>query len=250
MIPSNSINFWRYAPRKKARSALLAFGKAKSAECAAEIGRLVSEGTRQFSDFVVLYRTNAQSRVLEEMFLRQGIPYRVLAGLRFYDRKEIKDSIAYLRVIHNPADSVSLKRIINEPKRGIGATTIGYAQDISDSLGTSIYDVIKEANLYSELLRASVKLNDFTNMIDLLRRSQPEMRLTDFVDLVLDKTGYRQALMLENSVEAQSRLENLDEFMSEMCIRDRGIVLITTQRAMFVACGLLYSNGLIPDNRV
>ncbi|HIV03273.1 MAG TPA: DNA helicase PcrA [Candidatus Aphodoplasma excrementigallinarum] len=181
---------------------------------AREIDRLVSESARQFSDFVILYRTNAQSRVLEEMLLKQGIPYRVLAGLRFYDRKEIKDIIAYLRVIHNPSDSVSLKRIINEPKRGIGATTVGYAQDIADSLGTSIYDVIKEANLYSELLRASVKLNDFTNMIDLLRRSQPEMRLTDFVDLVLDKTGYRQSLMLENSIEAQSRMENLDEFMS------------------------------------
>lgn len=181
---------------------------------AREIDRIVSEGTRQFSDFVILYRTNAQSRVLEEMLLKQGIPYRVLAGLRFYDRKEIKDIIAYLRVIHNPADSVSLKRIINEPKRGIGATTVGYAQDIADSLGTSIYDVIKEANMYSELLRASVKLTDFTAVIDLLRRSQPEMRLVDFVDMVLDKTGYRQALMLENSIESQSRLENLDEFMS------------------------------------
>lgn len=181
---------------------------------AREIDRIVSEGTRQFSDFVILYRTNAQSRVLEEMLLKQGIPYRVLAGLRFYDRKEIKDIIAYLRVIHNPADSVSLKRIINEPKRGIGATTIGHAQDIADSIGASLFDVVMEAGRYTELLRASVKLKDFTDMIALLRRSQPEMRLTDFVDMVLEKTGYRQALLLENSIEAQSRLENLDEFMS------------------------------------
>lgn len=181
---------------------------------AREIDRTVSEGTRQFSDYVILYRTNAQSRVLEEMLLKQGVPYRVLAGLRFYDRKEIKDIIAYLRVIHNTADGVSLRRIINEPKRGIGQTTMGYAQDIADSIGASVYDVIKDAHMYSELLRTSAKLKDFTAMIDGLRRRQPEMCLTDFVDLLLDKTDYRQSLLLENTIEAQSRLENLDEFMS------------------------------------
>lgn len=181
---------------------------------AREIDRLVSECNRNFSDFVILYRTNAQSRVLEEMLLRQGIPYRVLAGLRFYDRKEIKDIIAYLRVIHNPADSVSLRRIINEPKRGIGNTTLSHAQDIADSINSSMYEVIKDANLYSELQRAAVKLADFTNMVDTLRRAQQSMKLTDFVDFVLERTSYRQSLMLENSIESQSRLENLDEFMS------------------------------------
>ncbi len=181
---------------------------------AREIDRLVSESERSFSDFVILYRTNAQSRVLEEMLLKQGIPYRVLAGLRFYDRKEIKDVIAYLRVIQNTADSVSLKRIINEPKRGIGATTLNHAQDIADSIGSSLYDVIKDANLYSELQRASVKLQDFTAMIDLLKRKSTEMPLADFVEYMLEKSAYKQSLLLENSIEAQGRLENLDEFMS------------------------------------
>ncbi len=181
---------------------------------AREIDRKVSECERNFSDFVILYRTNAQSRVLEEMLLKQGIPYRVLAGLRFYDRKEIKDIIAYLRVIQNPADSVSLKRIINEPKRGIGQTTLNHAQELADSINSSMYDVIKDANLYSELQRAAVKLNDFTNMIDTLRRACGDMRLTDFVELVLEKSSYKQSLVLENSIEAQGRLENLDEFMS------------------------------------
>ncbi len=181
---------------------------------AREIDRLVSERNRSFNDFVILYRTNAQSRVLEEMLLRQGIPYRVLAGLRFYDRKEIKDIIAYLRVIHNSSDSVSLRRIINEPKRGIGNTTLSHAQDIAESINSSMYDVICDANLYSELSRAAVKLKEFTAMIDTLRHAQKSMKLTDFVDFVLERTSYRQSLVLENSIEAQSRLENLDEFMS------------------------------------
>ncbi len=181
---------------------------------AREIDRLVSENERQFSDFVILYRTNAQSRVLEEMLLRQGIPYRVLAGLRFYDRKEIKDIIAYLRLIHNTADSVSLGRIINEPKRGIGATTLSHAQEIAESMNTSIYSVIKDANLYGDLMRTAVKLKDFTAMIDMLRQAKDSMRITDFVEFVLEKSTYRQSLVLENSIEAQSRLENLDEFMS------------------------------------
>lgn len=181
---------------------------------AREIDRLVSECNRNFSDFVILYRTNAQSRVLEEMLLKQGIPYRVLAGLRFYDRKEIKDIIAYLRIIQNPADSVSLKRIINEPKRGIGATTIAHAQDIAESIKSSIYDVIKDAKVYTELQRSSAKLDEFVAVVDLLRRMSREMSLTDFVELVLEKTTYRQSLVLENSIEAQGRLENLDEFMS------------------------------------
>ncbi len=181
---------------------------------AGEIEKMVASDSRSFSDFVVLYRTNAQSRVLEEMLLRQGIPYRVLSGLRFYDRKEIKDLIAYLRLIHNQSDNISLKRIINEPKRGIGDVTVGRAEDIANAEGKSIFEVIANADRYSELLRASVKLIDFTQCIQRLCAEKGKYSITDFVSRVLDETGYTMPLMLENSVEAQGRLENLKEFLS------------------------------------
>lgn len=181
---------------------------------AREIDRLVSEGGMRFSDFVILYRTNAQSRILEEMLLRQGLPYRVLAGLRFYDRKEIKDILAYLRIIANSADSVSLKRIINEPRRGIGAVTIGKAEAIAAEMQLPLFDVMAHADQYPDLARSAVKLISFTKQIDHLRSQADSGNLVDFVEKVCLETGYRSALMLENTIEAKARIENLDEFLS------------------------------------
>ncbi|NLC18172.1 MAG: UvrD-helicase domain-containing protein, partial [Clostridiales bacterium] len=159
---------------------------------------------RKYSDFAILYRMNAQSRVIEEMFLKKGIPYRVLGGLKFYDRKEIKDLIAYLRVIQNPMDNISLKRIINEPKRGIGKTTLENAEQIARQRDVSIFSIISSADQIPSLARASNKLMNFVYLINALRAAKEELSITELVYMVLDKSGYMDALVREQSVEAQT----------------------------------------------
>lgn len=181
---------------------------------ASKISEYQKEGGK-FSDCAILYRTNAQSRVLEEMLIKEAVPYRVLAGLRFYDRKEIKDIVAYLRVIHNPNDDISVKRIINEPKRKIGLATMDKVQHIADIEEKSVFSIIAEADKYADLTRAASKLKMFAALImDLIEASNKGMRLTDFVAKVMNDTGYSTSLMLEGTVEAQTRLDNLTEFMS------------------------------------
>lgn len=181
---------------------------------AQQIETLKEQQHRSYSDFAILYRMNAQTRVIEEMLLREGIPYRILSGLRFYDRKEIKDLIAYLRVIQNPMDNISLKRIINEPKRKIGKATVETAEEIANERETSIFAIISNADSIPRLSRAAGKLLDFVNMINALRSVKDELPITQLVKTVLDKTGYLEALEREESVEAQTRIENLNEFIS------------------------------------
>lgn len=139
---------------------------------AEEIEKHLKDG-RKYSDFAILYRTNAQSRIIEEMLMRNAVPYRVLAGLRFYDRKEIKDVIAYLRILSNPKDDVSLRRIINEPKRSIGNTTMDKAAVIASETGMDLYTVLEKAYDYPELLRASTKIQAFMEMMAVLEKAQP-----------------------------------------------------------------------------
>ncbi|MCG8498906.1 MAG: DNA helicase PcrA [Firmicutes bacterium] len=181
---------------------------------AQEIERLKNEENRKYSDFAILYRMNAQSRVIEDMLLKAAIPYRVLGGLRFYDRKEIKDIVSYLRVIQNPMDNISLKRVINEPKRGIGKRTIEKAEDIANQRDSSIFTVISSADSISDLSRASGKLTDFVGLINGLRAEKDDMTVTEVVNKVLDKSGYLEVLEREESIEAQTRIENLKEFVS------------------------------------
>lgn len=181
---------------------------------AQEIERLKNEENRKYSDFAILYRMNAQSRVIEDMLLKAAIPYRVLGGLRFYDRKEIKDIVSYLRVIQNPMDNISLKRVINEPKRGIGKRTIEKAEDIANQRDSSIFTVISSADSISDLSRASGKLTDFVALINGLRAEKDDMTVTELVNKVLDKSGYLEVLEREESIEAQTRIENLKEFVS------------------------------------
>lgn len=181
----------------------------------------VKEGGK-YSNCAILYRTNAQSRVVEEMLMREAVPYRVLAGLRFYDRKEIKDIVAYLRTVLNPNDDVSLTRIINEPKRGIGGTTIAKAQEAANKEDTSIYAVISRANDYPSLARAAGKLMEFAKLIADLSKSAQAMKLSEFVTKVLADSGYMTMLQLENTVEAQTRIDNLNEFMSVVVEYENG----------------------------
>lgn len=181
---------------------------------AREIQRLINEENRKYKDFAVLYRINAQSRVLEEMFMREGLPYKIVGGQKFYDRKEIKDLIAYLRLIQNPADNVSLKRVINVPKRGIGDTTVETAQNIALESSMSIFEIISNAEEMPSLKRASQKLTGFAAMIMKLRSMREHLSISDLLDHVIDDTGVLREYEIENTVEAQSRIENIKEFKS------------------------------------
>lgn len=168
----------------------------------------------EYKHFAVLYRTNAQSRVIEEIFMKENIPYQIVGGLRFYDRKEIKDLVAYLRVLSNPVDSISLKRIINVPKRGIGDATIQKAQDYASERGISLYEALLEMEESGLLGRANARISEFLNLIGMLRSLSDVQKVSEFIDTVLLKSGYIDALEKENTIEARTRIENLKEFIS------------------------------------
>ena len=178
-----------------------------------QINHLKTEEYYKNSDFTILYRMNAQSRAIEDILMREGIPYKVIGGLKFYERKEIKDIIAYLRLIHNSADNLSLKRIINEPKRGIGKTSIEQIQEISDKTGNSMYAIIRNAQEYG-LTRVFSNSRDFIEQIEYLKSKKDELKISDLIKETLNKTGYTKALENENSVEAETRIENLEEFLT------------------------------------
>lgn len=173
------------------------------------------DGGEKYSNMVVLYRMNALSRVIEDSLLRFAIPYRVFGGLRFYDRKEIKDLTSYLRLIQNTADNVALRRIINEPKRGIGDTTIEKIAELADTENTSMYEICKNAQNYSELARSKAKIAVFTDIIDGLLKKMSEIKdLEKFVSEVLSDTHMISALEQEKTIEATTRVENLKEFLT------------------------------------
>lgn len=172
---------------------------------------------RRLRDFVVLYRANAQSNALERALIKAGVPYRIIGGHRFFDTKEVRDAMAYLRVIHNPADAVSLQRIINEPKRGIGETTMRYASEIADGLGLTLYEVLAHADEYPQLARASAKLKSFTAFMDELRQQNEsgECSLHELYDAMLEKSGYLAAWVAAGETESD-RVENLKELGSSL----------------------------------
>ena len=172
---------------------------------------------RNFSDFAVLYRMNAQSNALEQTFSRSGIPHRIIGGHRFYDREEIKDMTAYLQVINNPHDDVRLRRIINKPKRSIGETTVSYAADIAAGLGESIYTVIKNASDYPTLGRAAKKLEAFVALIDgiIEAYNSGDYSLAEIYNLVLEHTDYENYLRAEKE-NADIRIENIEELRSNI----------------------------------
>ncbi len=176
---------------------------------------LMQQEGRKAGEFAVLYRVNAQSRVLEEAMIKYGIPYRVYKGLRFYDRKEIKDVIAYLRVIVNPADDVSLKRIINVPKRGIGPATIETLERAAIEMEDSMFGVAIDLDKNGVLSgRAAASVKSFVDLIMRLIALKDTMGIVDFVHTVLEETGYRSELEREGTLDALGRLENIKEFIS------------------------------------
>ncbi|MCI8965873.1 MAG: DNA helicase PcrA [Clostridia bacterium] len=178
-----------------------------------QIRRLKREEYYNYNDFTVLYRMNSQSRSIEDILRREDIPYKIIGGLKFYERKEIKDIIAYLRLIENPSDNLSLQRIINEPKRGIGKTSLDNVEMCATQNGISMYEVIKKAEQYG-LNRVYANSRDFISRIEELRAKKENMIISDLIKETLKVTGYSKALEQENTTEAETRLENLDEFLT------------------------------------
>ena len=176
------------------------------------IDKLVRENHLKYSDFAVLFRTNAQARAIEEVFMRESTPYRLIGGLKFYSRKEIKDMIAYLKLIHNPNDNVSLKRIINEPKRGIGDTTVDKLAEMADSQDMSIFNYIDDSSNLSSM-RSSGNIILFRDMIKELIKDKFTLSITELMKKILLVTGYEEMLVKENTSESEGRLENIYEFL-------------------------------------
>ncbi len=179
---------------------------------AAEIAARIEEGYSS-REIAVVYRTNAQSRVLEDVLVRQGIAYQVIGGPRFYERAEIKDLIAYLQVIDNPADAVSLMRIANRPRRGIGDTSIARLVNYADGLGTSLWEAmrhVEEAGLASASAKA---VTQFRNVMETLMATATDADVATIVEAVLDRTGFLESLEAERTIEARGRIENLEELV-------------------------------------
>lgn len=180
-----------------------------------EIEKKAKYDKRKFMEFAVLYRTNAQSRVIEDSLMRNNIPYRMYGGLKFYDRKEIKDIIAYLRVIQNPIDDVSLVRVINTPKRGIGNKTIEKLRDLAEQRGEKLFNTMLDINEIGGFSkRVTAGINSFLDVVTKYIVNKNELRVAEIIENVLNETGYLEELKNENTIEAQTRIENLGEFMS------------------------------------
>src|SRR5699024_8764738 len=178
------------------------------------IQNLIGDKKYTPSEIAVLYRTNAQSRAIEDAFMKSDITYQMIGGQRFYDRKEIKDMIAYLRLITNPDDDISFERVVNVPKRGVGATSVERLRTYATEHDISFYQAAKEVDFTGITKRTANTIASFQQMIENFNQQQDFLTATDIVEEVLEKTGYIEALKKENSIEANSRIENLEEFQT------------------------------------
>ncbi len=168
-----------------------------------------------YGDFAILYRTNAQSRVMEETLVKANVPYTIVGGHKFYDRKEIRDLLAYLTLIANPADAISLERVINEPKRGIGSGSLEKLRGFADENGWSELDAAKNVDVANEISgRARGAISGFATTIDKLQEVAAHSTVTELAEQILDTTGYMANLKASRSLEAETRIENIEEFLS------------------------------------
>ncbi len=177
-----------------------------------QIQSLQHEGQFDYDEMAILYRTNAQSRAMEDVFVKSNIPYQIIGGTKFYDRKEIKDLLAYLRLIANPNDDISFMRVVNVPKRGIGKTSIDKLQMHAEMHDLSLYEATGDVALVGVSKKAGQELQSFRSMIENWRKQEEFLTITEIVDQVLERTGYELMLKNERSIESQGRLENLEEF--------------------------------------
>lgn len=204
---------------------------------AGKIRQLYQSGKRKLSDFAILYRTNAQSRVIEETLMKANIQYNIVGGTKFYDRKEIKDILAYLRLVANPDDDISFARIVNVPKRGIGATSVDKIAAYAEMNDLSMFEALGQVDFIGLSARAANALDEFKQLIDQMTNMQDYLSVTELTEEILEKTGYREALKIEKTIEAQSRLENIDEFLSvtknfEEQNEDKSLVTFLTDLAL------------------
>ena len=180
-----------------------------------EMKRIIDSDNKCFKDFAVLYRTNAQSRVFEDVFMKRGIPYRIIGGLKFYDRKEIKDITAYLKFINNLQDDISLRRIINVPKRAIGAATVAKIQEFANYMDECMYSVLLDIeNIPGLSARNIASINKFTSLINSFTRTKDKVSVSKIIEEILDSTGYLRELKDSKEIEDISRIENIKELVS------------------------------------
>lgn len=182
------------------------------------ISYAVQTGEADYKDFAILYRTNAQSRVLEEKLVTANIPYRIVGAVNFYQRREIKDLLAYLRTVENGLDDISVKRIINVPKRGIGLTTIDRVADYALTHETSFYGALQNYEYIDGIKRSAGKLGSFVSLIESFKRhlASPEYSLEDLIREIIEETGYVRLLEEEDTEEANGRIENIEEFINKV----------------------------------
>jgi DNA helicase II / ATP-dependent DNA helicase PcrA len=204
---------------------------------AGKIKEMTDSGKRKFSEFAILYRTNAQSRVMEEILLKSNIEYSIVGGVKFYDRKEIKDILAYLRLIANPDDDISLRRVINVPKRGIGSTSLDKVANYAAMNDLSMMQALEEADFIGLSPKITKSVIEFKELVKGYTQMQEYLSVTELVEEILEKSGYREMLKAEKSIEAQSRLENIDEFLSvtksfEESNDDKSLVAFLTDLAL------------------
>lgn len=180
----------------------------------------IAQGKWQYGDCAILYRTNAQSRMFEEKFLLSNIPYKIVGGINFYARKEIKDVLAYLKTIANGSDDLAVRRIINVPKRGIGATSVSRVQEFAISQDLNFYEALRAAGEIPGIGKTAGKMQDFVKMIQTFRSKAEFYSIKDMIEDVLETTGYRRELILEGTEEAEERLENIDELLNKAASYD------------------------------
>lgn len=201
-----------------------------------EIKKNYDQG-KSYQKHAILYRTNAQSRVIEEILIKSDIPYQIVGGIKFYDRKEIKDMLGYLRLISNPSDDISLNRIINVPKRGIGDTTLAKIADAATARGLSMFNTLENLDDLDISMKTKNALRDFRDMIENLHRMQEFLSVTELTEKTLEMTEYKLELQRENTLESRSRMENIDEFLSvtqefEKNNEDKSLVSFLTDLAL------------------
>ncbi|CAM3862372.1 DNA helicase PcrA [Cytobacillus oceanisediminis] len=215
---------------------------------AGKIKEYVNSGKRSYSDIAILYRTNAQSRVMEEVLLKSNIEYSIVGGIKFYDRKEIKDILAYLRLIANPDDDISLQRVINVPKRGIGSGSVDKIANFAQLHEMSMFEALESIELIGLSPKITKGATQFRDLVKNYTQMQEYLSVTELVEELLEKSGYRDMLIAEKSIEAQSRLENIDEFLSvtknfEDASEDKSLIAFLTDLALVADIDKLDDDG-------
>ena len=180
-----------------------------------DIAKKRRENTGHYRDCAILYRTNAQSRLFEEKCLHANIPYKIVGGVNFYARKEVKDLLCYLKTVDNAADDLAVRRILNVPKRGIGATTVGRVQDYADNMNISFYDALRVAEEVPSIGRSLSKIDGFVTFIQSLKSKAQAYTVTELLEEIIDLTGYVDELKAEDTEESRARIENIDELISK-----------------------------------